>query len=759
MPILVLLISLSVYLYTLSPTIMAGDNTEMVTAAAVLGIPHHSSYPVNTIIGYLFSRLPISAPLAWKINAAAAVMQALSVMVFYFLTVSLFELSHLNKMDIRHSGERKRIQNLDAGQASMTIFRLVAFSASLFFAFNLIFWNYGTKFEVFALNNLLVMLVLLVAVRLRIGYQKSLDSGVGRLRRPPQNDVILASDRRKRVQNLHWLFYLLLLLIGLAVSHHQTAVLVLPLVAYLCFPFFKAMLRNEIGIAKVLLIIFLGILPFFSIMYLASRNPPLNWGNPTTVEEALAALSRRDAGGLTPFVGFEEVAKYTPVDQVLFYSKFIIFDFTVVGVAIGLIGLIGLYRTNRKIFLVVLGSFLISGFLFLSYANFPLTESFNQATVRRFHMLPNIFIGLFIAFGLLNIYKFIERSNVHPGNVHLGGAHAVTPQVGNENPGVGDGVGSTTKNIAVAFGKLCIVFLFVIPLAINFSKANHRDYALTEDYTIQSYSDTEDNALILVSGDIPLMTVNYFRYVEKKNKDHRIAFSPGQFHLPWDIPQLVSRNPDLVIPSPRPGKRFTTATQVIDANWGKRPIYVNPDLVSKDPELDQKYVLWPKNLLFLVKKKGEDLRLEEFRDENDKLWKKIDIDLMQKIKRNPPQLEESIVFYYTRHFFNVGFVFEEVKLYDGAIVQYKRVLQIDPFFKEALAALGRVYGEKKDPPDLPTGIDYLKKYQTTLTKDEGELWQAAENTIEYFQQKAVEDLQRQLKEEATKSAVASEAAR
>ena len=171
LPALVFLIPLSVYLYTLAPAIMAGDNTEMVTAAAVLGIPHHSSYPVNTIIGHMFSRLPMPMPLVWKINASAAFLQSLAVMVFYFLCLALFKLSNISAKGRSPSGGKypMRSQSLDIRNLKFDIGNyLVAFSASLFFAFNLIFWNYGTKFEVFALNNLLVMLVLLLAVRLRI---------------------------------------------------------------------------------------------------------------------------------------------------------------------------------------------------------------------------------------------------------------------------------------------------------------------------------------------------------------------------------------------------------------------------------------------------------------------------------------------------------------------------------------------------------------------------------------------------------------
>ena len=345
-------------------------------------------------------------------------------------------------------------------------------------------------------------------------------------------------------------------------------------------------------------------------------------------------------------------------------------------------------------------------------------------------MLPNIFFSIYIAAGIYAIYKQLDEIKIIQSEYKWG------------------------KVIA----KTYLVFLFIIPLLMNFSKADSRWNDLTLSYTKDAYAKTPDNALILLSGDIPLMTANYFKYDLLKNSDNRIIFTPGQFHLDWFNRQLHQRYPNLVIPPPYTGKMFTSTTQVIDANYGKWPIYVGPDLVIQDAELEQKYVLYPKHLLFLVKRKGEDLKLEDLRDENDQIWNSIDLNKMKKISKNTPMFDESIIFYYSRHFYNTGNMYEEVKLYDDAIREYKRVLEINPYFKEALGSLGRIFGYKLDPPDFATAVSYLRNYESVLKPGEGDLWQEAEGMISDLTQQANKEAEDQQKRQEAEQKAATQSA-
>lgn len=58
------------YGLTLCPTVYWYDSAEFATASAVLGIPHPPGYPLYTLIGYLFTWLPVEPALAINIMSA-----------------------------------------------------------------------------------------------------------------------------------------------------------------------------------------------------------------------------------------------------------------------------------------------------------------------------------------------------------------------------------------------------------------------------------------------------------------------------------------------------------------------------------------------------------------------------------------------------------------------------------------------------------------------------------------------------------------
>lgn len=53
------ILTLTVYAWTTSPYLQAGDSAEMTAAAITLGVPHQPSYPLFVGTGYIFTRLPI----------------------------------------------------------------------------------------------------------------------------------------------------------------------------------------------------------------------------------------------------------------------------------------------------------------------------------------------------------------------------------------------------------------------------------------------------------------------------------------------------------------------------------------------------------------------------------------------------------------------------------------------------------------------------------------------------------------------------
>ncbi|MDZ7343531.1 MAG: DUF2723 domain-containing protein, partial [candidate division KSB1 bacterium] len=117
-----------VYVYYLCPTIAAGDTGELITCAKILGIPHPPGYPLFTLIGRIFSYLPIHS-VAWRVNLSSAVFCSLACLFVY---LSLFRLT----------------ANL---WASLT--------GALGLALSRFFWHYAEVAEVFPLHLFLTALL------------------------------------------------------------------------------------------------------------------------------------------------------------------------------------------------------------------------------------------------------------------------------------------------------------------------------------------------------------------------------------------------------------------------------------------------------------------------------------------------------------------------------------------------------------------------------------------------------------------------
>ena len=81
----VFLLSLALYVLTMAPSVVAGDGGEMQTVAAVLGVAHPTGYPLFTLLGWLFTHLPLGGDPAYRVTLLSAVAAAGTVACLYLL--------------------------------------------------------------------------------------------------------------------------------------------------------------------------------------------------------------------------------------------------------------------------------------------------------------------------------------------------------------------------------------------------------------------------------------------------------------------------------------------------------------------------------------------------------------------------------------------------------------------------------------------------------------------------------------------------
>ncbi len=170
--------ALALYGLTLSPTIatLFDDSLEFQLVTYQLGIAHPTGYPLYTLLGWLFTRLPVG-DVAYRVNLMSAVFGALTVALVYLVG-----------LEMASDGERRPWS---------------AAAAALIGAFALavspVFWSQATLAEVYTLNSAFVAGILLLLAR---GIRQARD-----------------------LMALAFLF-------GLSQTHHRTTLLLLPAIAF-----------------------------------------------------------------------------------------------------------------------------------------------------------------------------------------------------------------------------------------------------------------------------------------------------------------------------------------------------------------------------------------------------------------------------------------------------------------------------------------------------------------------------------------------
>ncbi|MBI2942436.1 MAG: DUF2723 domain-containing protein [Chloroflexi bacterium] len=165
---LVVGVALAMYLATLAPSVAVADGYELQVVSDSLGVAHPTGYPLYTLVGKLFTLLPVGE-VAYRVNLFSAISAALGVL-FVYLTV----------------------QSLTGSTAAST-------GGALALAFSLTYWRQAVIAEKYALDAAFVAVML----------------------------YLLASPaRRPKAPGPGW--RLIAFVYGLSLTHHRTMLLLLP---------------------------------------------------------------------------------------------------------------------------------------------------------------------------------------------------------------------------------------------------------------------------------------------------------------------------------------------------------------------------------------------------------------------------------------------------------------------------------------------------------------------------------------------------
>ena len=254
-----------VYAATAARSFYWGDGGELVAVARTLGIAHPPGYPLYTLLGALAVRVPIGDPF-FRLSLMSAIFGAAACGVLVLLAHEIVGFA-LARAEGRASGSSGGVAGAARTAASIAAGLLLGFSPA--------FWAQATVPEVYTLSAFLSLsLLLLIMWWLRsVGRSDPADSS-----RPSG----LTGERSLLIAGFA---------LGLSLSHHLTAALLLPTVGVLLLwaPSRRPPWRLLAGAAGLAVA---GLTPYVYLFLRAGHDPAILWAETGTV----TGLTRHIAG-------------------------------------------------------------------------------------------------------------------------------------------------------------------------------------------------------------------------------------------------------------------------------------------------------------------------------------------------------------------------------------------------------------------------------------------------------------------------------
>lgn len=523
---LAILLSLALFLAFLAKGIFGGDSGDLVTAAYLGGVPHPPGYPLYTVLGFLFSKLAFSTP-AWRIGVISSISHSLTVGLVFLLVFRL---------------TKKIVPSIFSGAA------LIA---------NYLFFLYAVTPEVFAMLDLFLILEVYL--------------------------LILWHETKKKKY-----LYLLSLVFGLSLTHHQLILFLAPAAAYLLWLNKKFFKWDTKIIFASLPYFFFGLLPLSYIFLAGCGRAIVNWDQVCGLPSFVRLISRADYGTFTSgaVYGSQILSRFLGIKA---YFEILVNDFTWLGIALIFFGIWSLFRYKKSLAYFFIIAILFLGPIFVFYASFPIFSNFNFATFERF-LLPT-YVLFYVLMGL-GFSEIVDLSEIIIKKYSVNAAKLATS------------------------GLILVLFLF--PFSMLFVTTN-KFIGFPNDETADNLgkdilSLLPSQSILLVAHDTTLFTTQYVRYALRFRPDTMVIHSSILENSGY--PGLIKKNfPELSLPDP---DKNGITLPFIRANRDKYSIFSNTLL-----PLDSGWYWVPYGLVYKLTDSSRLPNLDQLVRENEELWKKM----------------------------------------------------------------------------------------------------------------------------------------
>ncbi|MCX7611882.1 MAG: DUF2723 domain-containing protein [Ignavibacterium sp.] len=369
-PIIVSLISAVIYYLTLAPSVVQIDCGELAAVQITLGIAHPTGYPLFTIVGYLFSLIPLFSSKIFQMNFLAMLFVSIGVGIFSYsvklILNNIDKFSKIQNYNTKKKNQKTQLQIFELNEIQKIIISIIA---GLILAFSKTFWLQSTSVEVYSFQILLFSLIISSLLNAYVS-----------------ND----NDDKKS-----WIIFSIAL--GFGFSNHMTTLLLIPASAYLFFiknKFDKNSFKKILIMFSIFLLVL--IINYSYLPIRASQNPILNWGNPVDLERIIRHIS-----------GFQyQVWLFSSTDsakkQFTHFITNLPYEFYL-SLVISLIGIIFSFRIYQRFFVFNIILFL---FTIIYSINYDIND------IDSYFLLSYFSLSLFSIYGMIwLVKKFAQLKN------------------------------------------------------------------------------------------------------------------------------------------------------------------------------------------------------------------------------------------------------------------------------------------------------------------------------------------------------------
>lgn len=578
------IVSLGIYLQTVSPSIAGGDAGELVAEGCALGTSHPPGYPLYTVLVYAVTQFRIHLVNAYDCNISPAFCVNVMSCIFGSLA-SAFIATNVLLLSMRKSEARYALIKTSC-----------AITTGLLHTLSPLAWQYSVTAEVFALHNFFVSWILYSTIQCAIHKKK--------------NNILKGA-----------------FIAGLSLANQHTSILLeIPIIFWISISVLEIHKRTSIStriLQQSAIFFLLGLLPYALLPYFATKFPHAgSWGNVTSMKGFLHHLQRKDYGTFQLYSGKDDGNEGLLARAYLYLQDFILVQGTPVFFVFFCFGIMtlgrdihfsqslketssstrGLSCNTCGIGRAIISSLLFYLVVFHSLANLPLQNKLLFGIHQRFWMHPNIICFIIGGVGLSYAVQCVIQSvSSFP-------------------------TGCTQNILTFAIPVTNLAFLLWI-FSKNIHQSDQSTNLVFHNYAKGILDTLPPQSLLLINYDQQWTSIRYFQECEHYRQDITSINLSMMSYEWWSTKR--SLYPTITFPGSHysydvNGNGFSFG-EFVDANYDTFPnrIFLGGNLNYQDNYYQLEYMEVPHGMTRQLRKRNRVLQIQDFYLQSLQAWKII----------------------------------------------------------------------------------------------------------------------------------------